>query len=303
VLVRDTPIEVTILGEEEVPAWNSLFTQRDQRWDRVNIIALHHIPSSLPSPQHLSIGSKVAVEIPSSVLSSTKTITCLGHLPTFTQPVTNLTTLCLSLPPRGPWPDLALLLTNFFPALNVLELRGHVQSSSEHYSPRTNPRTHKSLRRLYISSPLLPYIGNEMNGGIIIPSLTHFDVTGIDSSFRPSDFALMLEASGISLIVTVTNLRLVSQVKPEQAAAIDTVSAFIQIFKVLSVIELEGTMIGAGINALLSLQTLRPLSKVIVNVANSEGAKIQEDLQRLRTHAPHLDITWYPNGLCSVSHA
>jgi hypothetical protein len=289
-LTRDLPIEVTILGEDENPGWNSLFNQTGRKWDRINIIALRRIPSYLPSPRYLYIVSKVAVEIPSSVLSSTKVIYCLEQLPTFAQPVTSLRTLSFSLPPRGPWPELALVLTNHFPALTALEFICPVQSSGELYSPRTTVRTHNSLRRLFVSSSLLSYIGSEMNGGIIIPSLTHFIVTGIDSSLQPSNFA-WLGSSGTSLIVTVTNLKLASRVGRERAVAISTVSKFIQIFKVLSVIELEGTMTGTGVNALFSLHDLSALSKVVVRGGNLESGEFQEDLQRLRKRAPHLGIT------------
>jgi hypothetical protein len=273
-LAGESGLELT-LRSRKLDCWKHIYNEEcTKQWSHIMIIDPYDIPPQLPTSSRLSIYSPDnRVELPSHLVSSTMAMSCIRTLPEFTSPALKLTTLVIYFADRERiYYDIGLLLSSL-PSLSQLTLKCDQEDSPRSAGSRT-VRVHNTLKTLSIMSQLLNYITSELRY-ISVPSVTVMEIVDLDDGFTERKVLQLFEAAN-SIKDTVTDLYISSS---KEITKKEEISTLIRSFSKLKRLELHGSAVTPGLEALWESSMEPSLMQIIIKDYPEGKEKLREVIE------------------------
>jgi len=246
-----------------IVAWpTSLTLLRDLPAERLNHLHLYFEGFfSVPSPPRLTMthmrrSHHVTHYLSTRVLANTRELTCQYFLPTLSEPQMCLTYLSLTLP-SGQVPNLPILLRNL-PSLAHLALR--MEAYELPGVSTTMVDYHNALSSLEVSPSAFDYMVLCLKQ-VRFPNLCSLSITHVPSDFTQSTYGPLVDQEDITRVFCIT-LCGAAGVHPAEGTEVgenneddeepdeNEIHSFLRAFPWLGVLELRGSAVRIGLEAL-----------------------------------------------------
>jgi hypothetical protein len=257
----------------------------------LNVIEGVEIPSTLSSALIVvfighSDGSEVnAVELVPTRLENAHQVWCLERLPSIQNGPLLLSMLSITLTKSCTFPDIGQLLVGL-PALQILRLWFCARITHQ----ASTACTHHHLHTISVTSCALNILQSSIRDGVSIPVLRHFELLDVDETF-----ACLNVENNAATFALVTRLTLNAASSQRASVKIRTL---LDAMTALLTLELTGTAVGPGLNALTIAPVVVRIPKITLedSDANCEPldaylANLAEELQAINDDRS-LRVTW-----------
>jgi len=225
-----------------------------------------------------------AVNLVPTKLQSARHISCIERLPSIRNGPLLLRSLHIALTKSCVFPDLGQLLSNS-PVLEVLKLWFYAGITYEAHTAYT----HHKLHTISVTSCALPILQLSIRDGLSIPAFRHFLLPDVDKTF-----AYLSAGNNAATFALVTHLT-IDAVSSSQGSV--KIRALLDVMTALMGLQLNGTAVGPGLNA-LSREPLIRIPSIALCDSDASCAPLREYLAKLAEEpqdvgdARLVKITW-----------
>ena len=285
-------LEITLypsLKAETVTEATSAFPP-EHSISRLNIIEGIRIPPALAAALnvwfigHSSSSDVKVVELVPERLQKVQLILCYDRLPIVRNGPLLLRSLQISLTKACIFPDIGQLLTQL-PVLQILVLRFYAGITYQ----ESTAYTHSGLRTICVTSRAFPLLQSSIRDGVSIPPFRHLKLYDVDKTF-----AFLSVDNNAASFALITELTIEDVSSPQGSVKI---RPLLNAMTALLTLQLEGTAVGPGLNA-LSLEPVARVPTVALHDSDVTCAPLREYLAKLAEEpktvkdARLVSVTW-----------
>ena len=208
-----------------------------------------------------------SISLPTSVLATTRELSCYCVLPAVDAPILSVTSFSLTINYETRFPDLGLLLARF-PNLTALILN----VIFDRLAPQLTftPLHHARVRTLSITESVIPHLcASLQRGALSLPSLTHFILLSIGMGYDTGDWSQLQ-----SMLVNVTCFEIRDVWEEDWGSFIPHIRQLLDAMPLLQQVTLFDTAVDDGLEALL-VAPIKRIGTLIIADSKTDGSNVK----------------------------